>query len=72
MKTPKAANKRDQAVIDKLVAHGQQHVLRFWDELSPEGRNALLRQAEEIDFKLLDRLIAERVMFQSLSGLSLP
>ena len=61
MKTPKAANKRDQAVIDKLVAHGQQHVLRFWDELSPEGRNNLLRQAEEIDFKLLDRLIAEHV-----------
>ncbi len=61
MKTPKAANKRDQAVIDKLITHGQQHVLRFWDEISPEGRAKLLRQAEEIDFELLDRLIAEHV-----------
>ncbi len=61
MKIPKAGNKRDQAVIDKLVAEGQQHVLMFWDDLLPVDRDRLLRQAEEIDFKLLNRLIEEHV-----------
>ncbi len=68
MKIPKAANKRDQAVIDKLVAHGQQHALRVWDEITPGSRDKLLRQAEKIDFDLLDRLVAEHVTSEKKSA----
>ena len=44
-----------------LSEHGQEHLLRFWDEISEEERSALARQIGEIDFVLFDRLLAEHV-----------
>jgi UDP-N-acetylglucosamine/UDP-N-acetylgalactosamine diphosphorylase len=40
-----------------LAAHGQEHVLRFWDELDAERRSELRREIESIDFDLLDRWV---------------
>ncbi|MFH1549886.1 MAG: UTP--glucose-1-phosphate uridylyltransferase [Planctomycetota bacterium] len=61
MKAPKADNKNDQAVIDRFFAEGEGQVFRFWDELSPESRKKLLRQAATVDFGLLKRLVEEHV-----------
>lgn len=43
----------------KLVQRGQEHLLRYYDELSEEGRKALLEQIEALDLSLLDLLGGE-------------
>ena len=40
----------------KLSALGQEHVLRWWSELSEEQRRGLLAQLEQLDFDMLARL----------------
>ena len=40
----------------KLSAIGQEHVLKYWDELSEEQRAGLLKQIEETDFSVLKRI----------------
>lgn len=44
-----------------LEAHGQSHVLRFWDRLSSPERETLLGQIESIQFPLVERLVHEWV-----------
>jgi len=39
-----------------LTAAGQQHVLRFWDQLAPAGRTRLLEQLRTLDLNLLQQL----------------
>lgn len=46
---------------ERLEAHGQEQVLRFWDRLNEAERARLLAQVESIDFKLLSRLVAHWV-----------
>ena len=41
-----------------LAAHGQQQVLRFWDQLSHTQRDRLRQQIESLDLDLLDALLA--------------
>ncbi|MBI5723800.1 MAG: UDPGP type 1 family protein [Planctomycetes bacterium] len=49
----------DIASIRKTAeAHGQGHMLKFWDELSPSQQTSLLQQLAGIDFNYLDELIA--------------
>lgn len=40
-----------------LAAHGQEHLLRFWDELGADERELLTRDLRSLDLDLLDRLI---------------
>lgn len=51
----------DPAMVDLLASFGQDHVLRFWDELDPEGRNRLIGQLQRLDLPrlalLIDRLV---------------
>ena len=42
---------------DALAAHGQEHVLRYWEELTDDERAALAAQIEEIDLAQMERLI---------------
>ena len=52
----------DEPTIRRRLAEaGQEHVLRFWNDLSEAGRGRLLGQLAEIDFRLLGRLIGEHV-----------
>lgn len=44
-------------VRQTLEAHGQQHLLRFYDELSPAQQTALVEQIASMDFDFIDRLI---------------
>ena len=39
--------------------HAQEHVLRFWDDLSPDERAALEADVRSVDFDLLTRLIEQ-------------
>lgn len=53
--------RRDAAALDalaqELAAHGQEHVLRFVDELDARGRARLLGQLERLDLPRLQRMI---------------
>src|SRR3954463_13523379 len=49
------------ALRQRLARHGQEHVLRFWDELDEEGRARLAGQLETLDLDQLDALIEELV-----------
>ncbi len=44
-----------------LAAHGQEHLLAFYDELDQAGRAQLLGQLEAIDFEEIDALIEQYV-----------
>ncbi len=46
-----------KTVSKKLKSHGQSHLLRFYDELSPAEQKALLDSVAAIDFDYLDELI---------------
>ena len=46
----------------KLGTHGQEHLLRFWDDLSPSEQQAFLEQIAAIDLGQLDELIRKYVL----------
>lgn len=41
---------------DRLDAHGQQHLLAFWNDLSADQQQQLTRQVEAVDLDLMGRL----------------
>ncbi len=41
---------------ERLVEHGQEHVLKFWDELNLAEQIAFTQQIDEIDFELLQQI----------------
>lgn len=49
------------SIRNRLDAVGQSHVLRFYDELPPASRAALLAQIESLDLEALPRLVEEYV-----------
>jgi len=52
----------DESTLRRRLAEaGQDHVFRFWADLSDDGRRRLLGQLAEIDFDLLARLIDEHI-----------
>ena len=57
----------------KMSAIGQEHVFKYYDELSDEGRAALIKQVEETDFAVLDRIGSgagdERGVFSPLAAM---
>ncbi len=54
-------SERLSVIRDSLKAHGQDHVLRFYDELSAAQRSALLAQIEGLNLHELDELIGRYV-----------
>lgn len=44
------------AMRDHLASYGQEHVLQFWDRLEPLSQQALARQVEQLDLKLIQNL----------------
>jgi UDP-N-acetylglucosamine/UDP-N-acetylgalactosamine diphosphorylase len=45
------------SIRETLKAHGQAHLLEYYDELDPEAQEALLDQLQAIDFNAVDRWI---------------
>jgi len=46
--------------LTRLRPHGQEHVLRFWEELPDDQRASLAGQIDAIDLDLIERLFRER------------
>lgn len=47
-------------LLEYLKPHGQEHLARFWDDLTEEGRRGLADQIGRIDFAQIARLFAGR------------
>jgi UDP-N-acetylglucosamine/UDP-N-acetylgalactosamine diphosphorylase len=45
-----------QDLLERAQAHGQDHVFRFWNELSDSSKARLLGQLEAVDFELVKKL----------------
>lgn len=60
---------------EKLTAIGQEHVLKYYDELTPAQKENLLQQIEETDFSVLKKIgcgaSGERGVFSPLSAMQL-
>jgi UDP-N-acetylglucosamine/UDP-N-acetylgalactosamine diphosphorylase len=50
-----------QQVLDWLRQYSQQHILRFWDELSDKQKADFIQQVKSIDFQLLEKLYKKAV-----------
>ena len=64
-----------QALRGRLARYGQEHLLRFWDELPLEGQTRLAHQVDSLDFDLVARLVAgseAEVDFADLARRALP
>ncbi|WP_437230014.1 UTP--glucose-1-phosphate uridylyltransferase [Planctomicrobium sp. SH661] len=46
-------------ILLPLQQAGQEHLVQFWDELNPSQQQTLAEQIQEIDFPLMQRLIAQ-------------
>ncbi|MDP6693034.1 MAG: UTP--glucose-1-phosphate uridylyltransferase, partial [Phycisphaerales bacterium] len=46
------------SIQQQLADHGQEHLLRFWDELNENGRSNLLEQIASIDFDQFAKLVS--------------
>jgi len=53
--------KRYETVLKLLKQHNQEQLLAFWNELDDSGKDKLLGQIEQIDFKSLDAKINQYV-----------
>jgi UDP-N-acetylglucosamine/UDP-N-acetylgalactosamine diphosphorylase len=49
-----------QELYKKLSAHGQEHLLTFWDEVSDEQRRSLAEEIRRVDFALVERLFRDQ------------
>lgn len=60
---------------ERLLAAGQEHVLRFWNELPPAGQARLVAQLEEVDLEQVAGLVAdedEKPDFAALAARATP
>ena len=48
------------AVKNKLAKFNQEHVLKYWDELSAQQQASLAEQIDNIDFEQLQNLAAQK------------
>jgi UDP-N-acetylglucosamine/UDP-N-acetylgalactosamine diphosphorylase len=60
----------DKNVREAFKRAGHAHVFRYWDELNPQSKFRLLSEAQAIDLDEINKLVAEHVLTDSLSGLS--
>lgn len=63
------------AAKSKMAAIGQEHVLKYWDELSEEQRAEFIKQIEETDFSVLSKIgkgaSGNRGVFSPLAAMQL-
>lgn len=48
-----------ETLRETLRRHDQEHVLRYWGDLSSDERSALVRQLEAVDFALIEKSLRE-------------
>jgi UDP-N-acetylglucosamine/UDP-N-acetylgalactosamine diphosphorylase len=52
------------SLLEQLSSAGQQHLLRFWGELSDDSRRELVQQLSNVDWNLIERLRETRGLSQ--------
>lgn len=55
-----------QALLERLKDYGQEDAFAFWDELSSEERDLLVRDIESLDIPRIDRIIRCSIRSQGL------
>jgi UDP-N-acetylglucosamine/UDP-N-acetylgalactosamine diphosphorylase len=58
---PMTSERSIQVIQQKLQLHGQDHILRFWSQLSYEQQARLLQQVEGLDLSQIDRWITQYI-----------
>ncbi|CAN5598809.1 UDPGP type 1 family protein [soil metagenome] len=58
----------DPRLADRLARHGQDHLLRWWDELDEPQRSTLAEQIEQIDLERLSDLVTRLVQDEEESS----
>src|SRR5688500_5051290 len=66
---PRKTPNRDELAA-RLKPHGQEHLLRFWNELDAAGRAQLAGQIERIDFQQISSLFKKAAQSQDWAALS--
>jgi UDP-N-acetylglucosamine/UDP-N-acetylgalactosamine diphosphorylase len=56
MNQPRANDDQRRALSELLKPYGQEHLLRFWSQLTAEQRVGLAAEIHGVDFALIDRL----------------
>jgi UDP-N-acetylglucosamine/UDP-N-acetylgalactosamine diphosphorylase len=49
-----------EQLVDRIAPHGQQHLLRFWEELDEPARARLAEQINSLDFSFLAQYAAQQ------------
>jgi len=66
---PRGPAAPDESAIRRTAADaGQEHVLRFWDDLDAAGRRRLLSELAEVDFEEVGRLVRELLVATGRHG----
>ena len=52
----KGRTSEEQRLLDAVCGYGQEHILRFWDELDDSGKDMLISDLRKIDFNLVSEL----------------
>lgn len=60
----------NEELHDRLVKHGQEHLLAFWDNLDASQRAALAEELQQVDFDLIDRLYRERNASEDVAAIA--
>jgi UDP-N-acetylglucosamine/UDP-N-acetylgalactosamine diphosphorylase len=59
-----------QELLARLAPHGQEHLLAFWDALTPVERRGLAAEIETVDLPLIDRLYRDASAAEDWQALS--
>ncbi|MCJ7812378.1 hypothetical protein MUP95_03540, partial [bacterium] len=62
----KGQQSEDHPIIEKIFQEGQDHVFRWWEELSESSQKRLLDQLQQIDFTLI-KMLKEKYIDQKQS-----
>ncbi|MHC4321189.1 MAG: UTP--glucose-1-phosphate uridylyltransferase [Planctomycetota bacterium] len=64
----KTENESDKLLVEKVFSHKQEHVFRWWNDLSSNEQKNLLNQLRLIDFTLLQELIEKHIEGSTLTN----
>lgn len=55
-KVTKGLRSEDRSIVKRVFQEGQEHIFRWWEELSDSGQQRLFTQLRQVDFDLMQRL----------------
>ena len=64
----KTENESDKLIVEKVFSHKQEHVFRWWNDLTINEQKTLLNQLRHIDFTLLQDLIGTHTKGNKLTS----